>query len=40
MTGLFIFFSIYITLILGGVYLVWYFMNNYDEIIFRRDSAK
>jgi len=40
MTGLLIFFSIYITLILSGVYVVWYFMNNYDEIIFRRDSAK
>jgi len=40
MTGLFIFFLIYISLILAGVYLVWYFMNNYDSIIFRRDSAK
>jgi len=36
MTGLLIFFSIYITLILSGVYVVWYFMNNYDEIIFKK----
>jgi len=38
MTGLFIFFLIYITMILVGVYVVWYFMNNYDEIIFRKTS--
>jgi len=38
MTGLLIFFSIYITLILSGVYVVWYLMNNYDSIIFRKTS--
>jgi len=32
MTGLFIFFLIYITLILAGVYVVWYFVNHYDSI--------
>jgi len=38
MTGLLIFFSIYITLILSGVYVVWYLMNNYEAIIFRKTS--
>jgi len=38
MTGLFIFFLIYITLVLAGIYLVWYLMNTYEAIIFRRDS--
>jgi len=40
MTGLFIFFLIYITMILVGVSGIWYLMNNYEAIIFRRDSVR
>jgi len=40
MTGLFIFFLIYITLILAGVSGIWYLINAYEAIILRRDSVK
>jgi len=38
MTGLLIFFSIYITMILVGVSGIWYLMNTYEAIIFRETS--
>jgi len=36
MTGLLIFFLIYITFILAGVSGIWYLINHYDAIIFKR----
>ena len=38
MTGLFLFFLIYISLVLSGVYVVWYLINNFETIIFRKNS--
>jgi len=40
MIGLFIFFLIYISLILAGVSGIWYLINHYDAIIFRKNSVK
>ena len=38
MTGLFIFFLIYITLILSLVSGLWFLINYYDSIIFSKTS--
>ena len=39
MTGLFIFFLIYISILLGGVFCVWYLINTFDEIIIHKNSS-
>lgn len=40
MTGLIIFFLIYFGILLGGMVGVWYLVNRFDAIIFRKKSAK